>query len=154
MALTAIACGDRGPDGNQCYEEANNEPWGNCPGMRPMHKWLIDGSLQSVRAVDAATDRCYDQAVAPHPPMSEKNLNAFINALKSDSSLVEKVRRANSHAAIAKIATDEGFAISEQHVIAKHDISAEELEAVSGAGNPSLVGTCGGWTGCPFTMKC
>ena len=93
-------------------------------------------------------------SVPPHPPMSEENLNAFINALKSDSSLVEKVRRANSHAAIAKIATDEGFAISEQHVIAKHDISAEELEAVSGAGNPSLVGTCGGWTGCPFTMKC
>ena len=86
--------------------------------------------------------------------MSEENLNAFINALKSDSSLVENVRRANSHAAIAKIATDEGFAISEQNVIAKHDISAEELEAVSGAGNPSLVGTCGGWTGCPFTMKC
>ena len=103
--------------------------------------------------------------------MSEENLKAFINALKGDSSLIEKVRNANSHAAIAKIATDEGFAITEDHVIAKHDISAEELEAVSGAGN-SLTGEdrpMNVWTNgacrkikhanvaghcCPFTMKC
>ena len=55
----------------------------------------------------AVADRCYDQPVAPRPPMSEENLNAFINALKSDSSLAQKVRGASSHAAIAKIATDE-----------------------------------------------
>ena len=60
VALTAIVCGDRGPDGKQCYEEAHNEPWGNCSGMEHMHKWPIDGSPQSVRAVDAATDRCYE----------------------------------------------------------------------------------------------
>ena len=26
---------------NQCHEEAHDEPWGRCPGMRPMRKWLF-----------------------------------------------------------------------------------------------------------------
>ena len=24
-----------------CKEEAHDEPWGRCPGMRPMRKWLF-----------------------------------------------------------------------------------------------------------------
>ena len=24
-----------------CQEEAHDEPWGRCPGMRPMRKWLF-----------------------------------------------------------------------------------------------------------------
>ena len=24
-----------------CREEAHDEPWGRCPGMRPMRKWLF-----------------------------------------------------------------------------------------------------------------
>ena len=24
-----------------CQEEAHDEPWGRCPGMRPMRKWLL-----------------------------------------------------------------------------------------------------------------
>ena len=85
--------------------------------------------------------------------MSQEQLQAFIDALKSDSELVQKVQGASSHEAIAKIAKDAGFEISADHVIEKHAISAEELESVSGGRN-SLVGTCGGWTGCPFTVKC
>ena len=85
--------------------------------------------------------------------MSEKQLNAFIKLLQNDSALADKVRNANSHAAIAKVASDEGFDITEEHVIAKHELSAEELEAVSGGTN-TVAGTCGGWTGCPFTIKC
>ena len=30
-----------------CQEEAHDEPWGRCPGMRPMPKWLFGGSPQS-----------------------------------------------------------------------------------------------------------
>ena len=26
-----------------CQEEAHDEPWGRCPGMRPMRKWLFGG---------------------------------------------------------------------------------------------------------------
>ena len=39
IALTAIA-GGRGRNGC-CQEEAHDEPWGRCPGMRPMRKWLF-----------------------------------------------------------------------------------------------------------------
>ena len=43
VALAAIA-GGRGNVGDCCQEEAHNEPWGRCPGMRPMRKWLFGGS--------------------------------------------------------------------------------------------------------------
>ena len=73
--------------------------------------------------------------------------------LQSDGVLAEKVRCASSHAAIAEIATNEGFEITEDHVIAKHELNEAELEAVSGGTN-TVAGTCRGWTGCPFTVKC
>ena len=38
--LTSISGGKRCP----CQEEAHDEPWGRCPGMRPMRKWLFGGS--------------------------------------------------------------------------------------------------------------
>ena len=41
IALMAIAGGDRGRNGNCCQEEAHDEHWGRCPGMRPMRKWLV-----------------------------------------------------------------------------------------------------------------
>ena len=41
IALMAIAGGDRGRNGRCCQEEAHDEPWGRCPGMRPMRKWLF-----------------------------------------------------------------------------------------------------------------
>ena len=41
VALAAIAGGARGRYGNCCQEEAHDEPWGRCPGMRPMRKWLF-----------------------------------------------------------------------------------------------------------------
>ena len=42
IALTAIAGGyNGGRNGCGCQEEAHDEPWGRCPGMRPMRKWLF-----------------------------------------------------------------------------------------------------------------
>ena len=41
VALAAITGGGRGRDGRCCQEEAHDEPWGRCPGMRPMRKWLF-----------------------------------------------------------------------------------------------------------------
>ncbi len=42
VALAAIAGGGGGDRrGNCCQEEAHDEPWGRCPGMRPMRKWLF-----------------------------------------------------------------------------------------------------------------
>ena len=37
--LSAIS-GGRGRT-SCCREEAHDEPWGRCPGMRPMRKWLF-----------------------------------------------------------------------------------------------------------------
>ena len=41
IALASIAGGQRGGSGPCCQEEAHDEPWGRCPGMRPMRKWLF-----------------------------------------------------------------------------------------------------------------
>ena len=42
IALTAIAGGHGGGEAcARCQEEAHDEPWGRCPGMRPMRKWLF-----------------------------------------------------------------------------------------------------------------
>ena len=41
IALAAIAGGQRSHEGECCQEEAHDEPWGRCPGMRPMRKWLF-----------------------------------------------------------------------------------------------------------------
>ncbi len=39
--LAAVSGGfGRGRNGC-CKEEAHDEPWGRCPGMRPMRKWLF-----------------------------------------------------------------------------------------------------------------
>ena len=41
VALAAISGGNRGRHGPCCQEEAHDEPWGRCTGMRPMRKWLF-----------------------------------------------------------------------------------------------------------------
>lgn len=38
--LTSVA-GGKSCRGRDCQEEAHDEPWGRCPGMRPMRKWLF-----------------------------------------------------------------------------------------------------------------
>ena len=38
--LSAISGGSKGHR-SCCREEAHDEPWGRCPGMRPMRKWLF-----------------------------------------------------------------------------------------------------------------
>ena len=44
VALTAIA-GGKSRRTCECQEEAHDEPWGRCPGMRPMRKWLFGRSV-------------------------------------------------------------------------------------------------------------
>ena len=41
-SLSAVSGGRSGDRrGTCCKEEAHDEPWGRCPGMRPMRKWLF-----------------------------------------------------------------------------------------------------------------
>ena len=39
--MAAVSGGGFGGRKGCCKEEAHDEPWGRCPGMRPMRKWLF-----------------------------------------------------------------------------------------------------------------
>ena len=62
---------------------------------------------------DIAADRCYDQAVATRPSMSEEQLKAFLEKLKADTSLQEKLKAAADSDAVLAIAKEAGFSISD-----------------------------------------
>ena len=48
VALAAISGGGVGGGRKGCcQEEAHDKPWGRCPGMRPMRKWLLGATDQA-----------------------------------------------------------------------------------------------------------
>ena len=65
--------------------------------------------------------------------MSEEQLKAFLEAVKADASLQEKLKAAGDADAVIAIAKAEGFAISADDLKkAQSEISEEELEGVAG----------------------
>ena len=65
--------------------------------------------------------------------MSEEQLKAFIEKLKDDSSLQEKLKAAADTDAVLAIAKEAGFMISTDDLKnAQSEISEEELEGVAG----------------------
>ena len=44
-ATMAAVSGGYGNRRGCCKEEAHDEPWGRCPGMRPMRKWLFGSKI-------------------------------------------------------------------------------------------------------------
>ena len=88
--------------------------------------------------LSTAADRCYDQAVAPCPLMSEEQLNAFLEKVKADNSLLEKLKEAASPEAVLEIAKEAGFSITAEDFqsmqSATVEVSDEELEAAAGGG--------------------
>ena len=82
---------------------------------------------------DITADCCYDKAVAPHLPMSEEQLNAFIAKVQGDSSLQEQLKAAATADVVVAIAKEEGFSISVDDVKnARTELSDEELEGLAG----------------------
>ena len=80
-----------------------------------------------------AVDRCYDQAVAQRPPMSEEQLKAFLEKIKADTSLQEKLKAASDADAVVAIAKEAGFSISADGLKnAQSAIMDEELEEIQG----------------------
>ena len=63
--------------------------------------------------------------------MSEEQLKAFLEKVKADTSLQEKLKAAADSDAVLEVAKDAGFSISAD-VVTK--ISEEELEGVAGGG--------------------
>ena len=65
--------------------------------------------------------------------MSEEQLKAFLEAVKADASLQEKLKAAGDADAVIAIAKAAGFAISADDLKrAQSEISEEELEGVAG----------------------
>ena len=69
--------------------------------------------------------------------MSKEELKAFLEKVKGDTSLQEKLKAAADANAVAAIAKAEGFSISAEDLKnAQPDISDAELESVAGGGCP------------------
>ena len=66
--------------------------------------------------------------------MSEEQLKAFLEKVKGDTSLQEKLKGAASPDAAIEIAKEAGFAISAEDIQSMQDLSDEELEGVAGGG--------------------
>ena len=65
--------------------------------------------------------------------MSEEQLKAFMEAVKADAGLQEKLKAATDSDAVMAIAKTAGFVISaEEFQRAQAEISEEELEGVAG----------------------
>ena len=74
--------------------------------------------------------------------MSEEQLKAFLEKLKDDSSLQEKLKAASDADAASAIAKEAGFSISADDLKnAQSELSDEELEGVAG-------GQARGWDFC------
>ena len=65
--------------------------------------------------------------------MSEEQLKAFLEKVKADSSLQEKLKAAADADAVAAIAKEAGFSISVDDLTkAQSELSDQELESVAG----------------------
>ncbi len=71
--------------------------------------------------------------------MSEEQLKAFLEKVKGDTSLQEKLKAAADVDAALAIAKDAGFSISAD--VVRTEISEEELEGVAGGGTSDKVVT-------------
>ena len=66
--------------------------------------------------------------------MSEEQLKAFLEKVKGDTSLQEKLKAAADANAVTAIAKEAGFIISADDLTNLSEISEEELEGVAGGG--------------------
>ena len=67
--------------------------------------------------------------------MSEEQLKAFLEKVKDDTSLQEKLKAAADANAVIAIAKEAGFSISADDLTkAQSELSEEELEGVAGGG--------------------
>ena len=81
--------------------------------------------------------------------MSEEQLKAFLEKVKADTSLQQKLKGAADTNAVTAIAKEAGFSISADDLKnAQSELSEEELEGVAGgiiAQTPSQNGNCLPW---------
>ena len=84
--------------------------------------------------------------------MSKDQLKAFLEKVKGDTSLQEKLKAASDADAVVSIAKEEGFSISVDDLKnAQSELSDEELEGVAGGeatGDYRACRTWYGWRSC------
>tara|TARA_Y100000589_G_scaffold172418_1_gene163691 strand:- start:338 stop:640 length:303 start_codon:yes stop_codon:yes gene_type:complete len=85
--------------------------------------------------------------------MSEEQLKAFLEKVKADTSLQEKLKAAADSEEVAAIAKDAGFMVTTDDLIkAQSELSEQDLEGV--AGGNSINNTCNTlWCGCPRNTR-
>ena len=92
---------------------------------------VIDGQATPPRA-GFLLNQCYNSSIGTYP-MSEEQLKAFLEKVKADTSLQEKLKAAADSDAVLAIARDAGFSISADDLTkAQSELSDEELEGVAG----------------------
>ena len=75
--------------------------------------------------------------------MSEEQLKAFLEKVKADTSLQEKLKAAADSDAVLAIAKEAGFSISAEDLTkAQSEVSDEELEAAAGGCDIELLSFC------------
>ena len=91
--------------------------------------------------------------------MSEQQLNAFLEKVKGDTSLQEKLKAAASPDAAIDIAKAAGFSITAEDIQSMQssttELSDEELEGTAGGGSRgfcSYLATASECGGCPFPV--
>ena len=73
------------------------------------------------------------EALTPRRAMSEEQLKAFMEAVKADAELQEKLKAAVDSDSVVAIAKAAGFLISAEELArAKAEVSEDELEGVAG----------------------
>ena len=83
--------------------------------------------------------------------MSEEQLKAFLEKLKGDTSLQEKLKAAADADAVVAIAKAAGFAVSAEELKkAQAEISEEELEGIAGGSTRDTVCVLAGVVGGPW----
>ena len=98
-----------------------------------------DGALSTG---DAAAGNRYDFCTG-QSPMSEEQLKAFLEKVKTDASLQEKLKAAANADAVTAIAKEAGFSISADDLKnAQSELSDEELEGVAGGRNCTYGSLC------------
>jgi predicted ribosomally synthesized peptide with nif11-like leader len=73
--------------------------------------------------------------------MSEEQLKAFLEKVKGDTTLQEKLKAASDADGVVAIAKEAGFKISAEDLNEKVELSEEELEGVAGGGAATVVFT-------------
>ena len=88
--------------------------------------------------------------------MSEEQLKAFLEKVKADTSLQEKLKAASDADAVVAIAKAAGFTITTENLKThRQTLSDDELEGVAGGANTGC-GQCPGQTLSSFlcTLEC